>query len=63
VVHLIPYASGLTLPITIGPRQPCRSARVTTPAGTRAVKPVAGALGVEIPVGEFSAFAAVEFEA
>jgi hypothetical protein len=63
VVHLIPYSSGLTLPITIGPRQPCRSARVTTLAGTRAVKPVAGALGVEIPVGEFSGFAAVELEA
>ena len=63
VVHLLPYASGLTLPITIGPRQPCRTARVTTLAGTRAVNPVAGALGVEIPVGEFSGFAAVELEA
>jgi len=62
VVHLIPYASGLTLPITIGPRQPCRSARVTTLAGTRTVTPAAGALGVEIPVGEFSGFAAVELD-
>jgi hypothetical protein len=63
VVHLIPYASGLTLPVTIGPRQRCRSARVTTLSGTRAVRPTAGALGVEIPVGEFSGFAAVELEA
>jgi len=63
VVHLIPYASGLTLPVTIGPRQPCRSARVTTLSGTKAVTPSPGALGVEIPVGEFAGFAAVELEA
>jgi hypothetical protein len=63
VVHLIPYASGTTLPVTIGLRQPCRSVRVTTLSGTRAVRPVRGALGVEIPVGEFSCFAAVELEA
>jgi hypothetical protein len=63
VVHLIPYASGLTLPVTIGPRRPCRSARVTTRSGTKAVRPIPGALGVEIPVGEFSCFAAVELDA
>lgn len=62
VVHLIAYASGPTLPVTIGLQQPCRSARVTTLAGTRAVTPAAGALGVEIPVGEFSSFAAVELD-
>ncbi len=62
VVHLIPYASGKTLPVTIGLRQPCRSVRVTTPAGTASVKPVQGGLGVEIPVGEFASFAAVELD-
>ena len=62
VVHLIAYASGPTLPVTIGLREPWRSARVTTLAGTRTVTPAAGALGVEIPVGEFSGFAAVELD-
>jgi hypothetical protein len=62
VVHLIPYASGNTQPITIGVRKPYRSARVTTPASTTHVKAVPGRLGIEIPVGEFSCFAAVELD-
>jgi len=62
VVHLIPYASGKTQPVTIGLRKPYRSARVTTPESTTPVKAVPGGLGVEIPVGEFSCFAAVELD-
>jgi hypothetical protein len=60
VVHLIPYASGNTLPVTIGVRKPYRSARVTTQTATRPVRLARGRLGIEIPVGEFSGFAAVE---
>ena len=60
VVHLIPYASGRTLPVTIGLQKSYRSARVVTSASTTPVKAVPGALGIEIPVGEFSCFAAVE---
>ena len=60
VVHLIPYASGRTLPVTIGLQTPYRSARVVTSASTTPVNAVPGALGIEIPVGEFSCFAAVE---
>jgi hypothetical protein len=62
VVHLIPYASGKTQPVTIGLRKSCRSARVVTSTSTTIVKAVPGQLGIEIPVGEFSCFAAVELE-
>jgi hypothetical protein len=62
VVHLIPYASGTTQPVTVGVRKPYRSARVTTPASTTPVRTVPGQLGIEIPVGEFSCFAAVELD-
>jgi hypothetical protein len=62
VVHLIPYVSGNTLPVTIGVRKTYRSVRVTTQATTREVSAVQGELGIEIPVGEFSCFAAVELE-
>ncbi len=63
VVHLIPYASGNTQPVTIGVRERYRAARVTTSVSTTPVKIAAGGLGFEIPVGEFSCFAAVELDA
>jgi hypothetical protein len=62
VVHLIPYASGNTPPVTIGVRNAYRSARVTTETATRPVTVARGRLGIEIPIGEFSGFAAVELE-
>jgi hypothetical protein len=67
IVHLIPYASGNTQPVTIGVRQRYRAARVTTsaaaaPVATTPVTITAGGLGFEIPVGEFSCFAAVELD-
>ncbi len=63
IVHLIPYASGNTQPVTIGVRERYRAARVTTSASTTPVKITSGGLGFEIPVGEFSCFAAVELDA
>ena len=63
IVHLIPYASGTTQPVTIGVRERYRTARVTTSVSTTPVKIAAGGLGFEIPVGEFSCFAAVELDA
>jgi hypothetical protein len=62
VVHLVPYASGRTQPVTIGLREPYRSARMTTAASTTTVKATAGGLGIEIPVGEFSCYAAIELD-
>jgi hypothetical protein len=62
VVHLIQYASGRTQPVTIGLGKPYRSARVRTLESETVVKPVKAELGVEIPVGEFSSYAAVELE-
>jgi hypothetical protein len=62
VVHLIPYASGNTQPVTIGVRDRYRAARVITSASTTPVKITPGGLGFEIPVGEFSCFAAVELD-
>jgi hypothetical protein len=62
VVHLIPYASGKLPFITIGLQRPYRTARVITAGATTQVKPVTRVLGTEIPVGEFSCFAAVELE-
>lgn len=62
IVHLIPYASGRTQPVTIGVRKPYRAARVTTTASTTPVAVAKGGLGLEIPVGEFSCFAAVELD-
>jgi hypothetical protein len=63
VVHLIPYASGNTQPVTIGVRERYRAARVITSASTTPVGITSGGLGFEIPVGEFSCFAAVELDA
>jgi hypothetical protein len=62
VVHLIPYASGNTQPVTIGVRKAYRSARVTTPASTTPANAVQGGLGFEIPVGEFSSYAVIELD-
>ena len=62
VVHLVPYASGHTQPVTIGLRTPYGSARMTTAASTTTVKATAGGLGIEIPVGEFSSYAAIELD-
>ena len=62
MVHLIPYASGKTQPVTFGFSRAYRSARVRTLDSETVVKPVKGELGVEIPVGEFSSYAAVELE-
>jgi len=62
VVHLVPYASGTTPPVTIGVRERYRTARVTTAVAARPVTIAAGGLGFEIPVGEFSGFASVELD-
>jgi hypothetical protein len=62
VVHLIPYASGNTPPVTIGLQKPYRTARVFTAGTTTQAKPVKRELGFEIPVGEISCYAAVELE-
>jgi hypothetical protein len=62
VVHLIQYASGRTQPVTIGLAKPYRSVRVRTLEADTAVRPVKGELGIEIPIGEFSSYAAVELE-
>jgi hypothetical protein len=63
VVHLIQYASGRTQPVTIGLGKAYRSVRLRTVESETVVKPVKGELGIEIPVGEFSSYAAVELEA
>jgi len=63
VVHLIQYGSARTQPVTLGFDKSYRSARVYTLESETVVKPVKGQLGVEIPVGEFSDYAAVELEA
>ncbi len=42
IVHLIPYASGNTQPVTIGVRERYRAARVTTSGATTPVKIAAG---------------------
>jgi hypothetical protein len=63
VTHLIPYASGQTLPITLSFRKAWRGARVVTLNGATAVQPVKGQLGTEIGVREFTDYAVVELEA
>ncbi len=63
VVHLIPYSTGKTQPVTLGFGAPYRSARVYTLESEVIVKAAPGELGVEIPVGEFTSYAAVELEA
>jgi hypothetical protein len=61
--HLIPYAAGPTLPITLGFRKSWRRARVVTLNGEGAVQPVKGQLGMEIAVPEFTDYAVVVLEA
>jgi hypothetical protein len=63
VTHLIPYASSRTPQIVLGFNRPFRSARVLTLEGERVVQPLKGQLGIEIPVPEFTDFAAVTLEA
>jgi hypothetical protein len=63
VVHLVQYGSGRTQPVTVGLSKPYRQARVHDLESERVVRPVRGELGLEIAVGEFSAYAAVELEA
>jgi len=63
VAHLIHYSSGLSQPVTLGFSKPYRSARVYTLNSEKVVRPVRGGIGIEVPVGEFSAYAAVELEA
>lgn len=63
VVHLIPYASGRTPQIVLGFNRGYRSARVLTLDGECVVQPVRGQLGIEIPVNEFTDYAAVTLEA
>jgi len=63
VTHLVPYASGATLPITLSFRKAWRRARVATLNGETAVQPVKGPLGMEIAVREFTDYAVVELEA
>ncbi len=63
VVHLVQYGGRRTQPVTVGLSRPYRSARVRDLESEKLVKPVKVELGLEIPVGEFSAYAAVELEA
>ena len=63
VVHLVQYGGARTQPVTIGISKPYRTARVFNLESEKVVKPVRGELGLEIPVGELSAYAAVELEA
>jgi hypothetical protein len=62
VVHLIPYASARTQPITLGFSEPYRSARILRLDAEEVVKPAKGPLGTEIPVGEIADYAAVLLE-
>jgi hypothetical protein len=63
VAHLIHYSSGLSQPVTLGFSKPYRSARVYTLNSEKVVRPVRGGIGIEVPVGEFPEYAAVELEA
>jgi hypothetical protein len=62
VAHLIHYSSGRSQPVTLGFSKPYRSARVCTLDSEKVVRPVPGGIGIEVPVGEFSGYAAVELE-
>jgi hypothetical protein len=63
VIHLVPYAGGKTPPITVGVEAAFKTARVCTLTAEKAVRAAKGSLGFEIPVGEFTDYAAVELEA
>jgi hypothetical protein len=62
VVHLIPYASGRTQPITLGFAEPFKSARLIRLDAEEPLKPAKGPLGMEVPVGEIADYAAVLLE-
>jgi hypothetical protein len=63
VVHLIQYPSGKTLPVTVGVKRQYTAVRVSTLESSKIVRAARGDLGFEIPVGEFSGYAAVELGA
>jgi hypothetical protein len=62
VVHLVPYAAGKTEPVVMGLSKSYKSVRVQTLEAEKIAKPEKGALGIEIPVGEFTDYAAVLLE-
>jgi hypothetical protein len=62
-VHLIPYASGPTLPITLSFRRTYRRARVVTLDGESPAQAARGRLGTELAVRPFTDYAVVELEA
>lgn len=63
VVHLVHYSSGPTQLVTLGFSTRYRTARVYTLESEKVIRPVRGELGIEVAVGEFSSYAAVELEA
>lgn len=63
VANLVPYASGQTPQIVLGFRKSYRSARLCTLDSEIPIKPVKGRLGIEIPLGEFTDYAALVLEA
>ena len=50
-------------PVTLGFSARYRAAKVYTLESERVVRPVRGELGIEVAVGEFSSYAAVEVQA
>jgi hypothetical protein len=62
-LHLIAYASGPTLPITLSFRKTYRRARVVTLAGEFAAPAVRGPLGTEMAIQPFTDYAVLELEA
>ena len=63
VTHLIPYASGRTPEIVLGFKKSYRSAHLLTLDEERAVRPVKGQMGIEIPIDGFTDYAALVLEA
>jgi hypothetical protein len=62
VVHLIPYASEPTPPVTVGVGRLGRSARVIGLESEAPAKLMKGPLGIEVAVGPIADYAAVEVE-
>ena len=62
LTHLVPYASGRTLSITLGYSSPYRRARVLTPASETAAPLVRAEMGLEVQLSPFVDYAAVELE-
>lgn len=63
IAHLVPYASGRTLPVTLSFRKTWRRARMVTLKAAATLQPARGQLGTEIAVPEFIDYAVVELEA